>query len=177
MNRRSLLMGGVAAAAMAAGLGGSWWRSRPAGNGNIAPTGAADLWSLRFDQPDGGELVLANFRGKPLLVNFWATWCPPCVTEMPLLDQFQAQHRARGWHVIGLAVDSPTPVREFLTRQPMGFAIGLAGLNGVELARSLGNATGALPFSVVFDRNGAQLHTKLGMVKEQDLADWVRALG
>jgi hypothetical protein len=67
-------------------------------------------------------------------------------------------------------------VREFLARQPMGFPIGLAGLNGIELARSLGNTSGALPFSVVFDRRGKAVRTKLGSIQEKDLADWVRAL-
>ncbi len=172
MKRRGWLVGGVAAAAAAAGLG-AWWRT--ANNSAGAP--ATDVWALRFDRPGGGELVLAELRGQPLLLNFWATWCPPCVTEMPLLNRFHAQQRARGWQVVGLAVDGPTPVREFLARQPMDFAIGLAGLNGIELARSLGNSSGALPFSVVFDRGGKPVRTKLGSVHEPELADWVRSLG
>ena len=137
---------------------------------------ATDVWSLRFDQPGGGELVLSNLKGQPLLLNFWATWCPPCVTEMPLLDRFQAEQKSRGWQVVGLAVDSPTPVREFLARLPVGFAIGLAGLGGIELARSLGNPSGALPFSVVFDRQGKAFRTKLGSLHDKDLVDWVNAL-
>lgn len=183
MSRRAVLMAGVAGAAAAAGVGVAWWRERrhESGPGRVAaapaPTTASDLWAQRFDQPSGGELVLANFKGQAVLLNFWATWCPPCVTEMPLLDRFHAAQRARGWHVVGLAVDSPTPVREFLARQPMGFPIGLAGLNGIELARSLGNSSGALPFSVVFDRQGKAVRTKLGSVHESDLAEWVKALG
>jgi thiol-disulfide isomerase/thioredoxin len=169
MNRRGLLIGGVAAAAGVAGFTGAWWRS---GQGTPAVPGV-DVWSLRFDRPAGGELVLANLRGKPMLLNFWATWCPPCVTEMPLLNRFHARQQGRGWQVVGLAVDSPTPVREFLARQPMGFAIGLAGLNGVELARALGNPSGALPFSVAFNHHGKAVRTKLGSLVEPDLADWV----
>ena len=174
MNRRHWVVGGVAIAAV---VSGAWWRSRPP-NPEIAAaqTPPIDLWALRFDQPGGGELVLADVRGKPLLLNFWATWCPPCVTEMPLLDQFYTEQRGRGWQVVGLAVDGPTPVREFLARQPMGFAIGLAGLNGIALARGLGNSSGALPFSVVFDRAGKAVRTKLGAIHAQDLADWVSAV-
>ncbi|KNZ31051.1 MAG: redoxin [Methylibium sp. NZG] len=181
MNRRTAIVAAVAAVAGAAGVGGAWWREhrrdgeRP--SAATAPTAVADFWTQRFDQPAGGELVLANFKGQALLLNFWATWCPPCVTEMPLLDRFHAEQRPRGWQVVGLAVDSPTPVRQFLARQPMGFPIGLAGLNGIELARSLGNPSGALPFSVVFDRSGQPVRTKLGSVHESDLADWVSALG
>jgi thiol-disulfide isomerase/thioredoxin len=177
MNRRAVMVGGVAVAAVAAGVGSAWWRGKQNGPA-VQPAGAApaDIWALRFDQPGGGELALAKFRGQPLLLNFWATWCPPCVTEMPLLDRFHAEQQARGWQVIGLAVDSPTPVREFLAKKPMRFPIGLAGLGGVELVQALGNASGALPFSVVFDRKGAAIHTKLGALHEADLAEWARSL-
>jgi thiol-disulfide isomerase/thioredoxin len=130
---------------------------------------------LRFPTPDGGELALADFRGRPLLLNFWATWCPPCVKEMPLLDQFHRTHQAAGWQVLGLAVDSPTPVRQFLARVPVGFAIGLAGFDGTELSRRLGNESGALPFTVVFGKEGRVLHRKLGEVTPEELAAWAAA--
>mgnify|MGYP001341670999 CR=1 FL=1 len=171
MKRRGLLWGGVAAAAGAAGAGTAWWRSRAAGDVDPA------VWTLRFEQPGGGELALASLRGQPLLLNFWATWCPPCVTEMPLLDRFHRDNSAQGWQVVGLAVDSPTPVREFLARRPMGFRIGLAGLEGVDLSRGLGNTSGALPFSVVFDRSGALRHRKLGSVHPEDLERWRLSAG
>ena len=105
-------------------------------------------------RPDGGELALGSLRGRPLVLNFWATWCPPCVEEMPMLDRFQREQQRGGWQVVGLAVDSAAPVREFLARHPVGFPIGLAGMQGVELSRALGNTRGALPFSVVFDARG-----------------------
>ena len=169
MNRRRAAGIGVAVAAAGAGLGWSLWRSPP-------PAPAA-LWAQRFTRPDGGELALADFRGRPLVVNFWATWCPPCVKEMPELDRFQREYGPRGWQVVGLAIDGPTPVREFLQRVPVGFPIGLAGFGGTELGRELGNSGGALPFTVVLGRDGAIANRKLGETSHAELARWADALG
>jgi thiol-disulfide isomerase/thioredoxin len=174
MNRRqALLMGGVGLGAAAAGAGWAWWRHR----GTAAADGAAQaFWLQRFERPEGGELAMSPLRGQPLILNFWATWCAPCIREMPLLDAFYKEHRAKGWHVVGLAVDSPTPVREFLGKLPMSFPIGLAGLNGVDLSKSLGNPSGSLPFSVAFDRQGNAAFSKLGLLKHEELAEWARKL-
>jgi thiol-disulfide isomerase/thioredoxin len=168
MKRRSLLLGsGVGAAAALTGAGVAWWRLRPE-DGPLP----GSFWESRFARPEGGELVLADFRGKRLALNFWATWCPPCVTELPLLDAFHREESPRGWAVVGLAVDSPTPVREFLLKRPLAMPVGLAGLDGVEFGRSLGNAQGGLPFTIVIDRAGTVRRRHLGALKEPDLAAW-----
>jgi len=170
--RRRWLVGGVAAAAAAAGAGMAWWRTRP----GDAPAGAGDsaqaLWSLTLDTPAGGTLALASLRGRPLLVNFWATWCPPCVEEMPLLDRFYRENSASGWNVVGLAIDQPSSVRQFLARTPVSFPVGMAGLEGTELGRSLGNKTGGLPFTVVIGVDGLIRQRKMGQVTPDDLARW-----
>lgn len=170
MKRRQIVLtAGAAVVATAAGAGWSWWRHRATGGSSEA--GQA-LWQQRFDRPEGGELAMASLRGGPLILNFWATWCAPCVKEMPLLDNFYKQRLGEGWRVVGLAIDSPTPVREFLIKLPVSFPIGLAGLNGVDLARSLGNPSGSLPFSVVFDRRGQVIERKLGLIKPEELQLW-----
>ena len=88
---------------------------------------------------------------------------------------FHPRHAGAGWRVVGLAIDGPTPVREFLKTRPLGFDGGLAGLEGIELTRSLGNPSGALPFTVVFTRAGAVVERKLGAVSEADLERYARS--
>lgn len=167
---RRALFAGVAAAAALAGAGLAWWRLRP----QAMQAGAEQaLWQRRFARPEGGELVLQSLRGRPLLINFWATWCPPCVEELPLLDRFYREQAARGWQVVGLAVDQLAPVQGFLRKLPLSFPVGLAGFEGTELARSLGNLRGGLPFTVVLDARGQVLARKMGQVSPQDLQQWV----
>lgn len=172
MKRRSLIIGAaVGAGAAAAGIGAAWWRLRP--DDNPLPPG---FWQTRFERPEGGELVLADYRGKPLVLNFWATWCPPCITELPLLDRFHREQQRRGWTVLALAVDSPTPVREFLLKRPLAMPVGLAGLDGIEFGRSLGNSQGGLPFTVVLGRDGSVQSRKLGALKEHDIDAWTASI-
>ena len=170
--RRNWLIGaaGIGAAAVGASLA---LKKQPAPTVTLSPAASA-FWAARFDRPEGGELIAADLRGRPLLLNFWATWCAPCVQELPEVAQFGREFKGEGWQVVGLAVDAPTPVREFLKKLPLDFAIGLAGLTGTQLTRTLGNAQGGLPFSVVFDASGEIVWRKLGVTHLEELRKLAR---
>ncbi|MDP9900685.1 TlpA family protein disulfide reductase [Variovorax ginsengisoli] len=170
--RRGLLFGGVAAVAAAAGLGGAWWRHSATPRGERLD---ASVWASRFDRPEGGELDFATLKGKPVLINFWATWCPPCVEELPMVNRFYREHAPNGWQVVGLAIDQPSAVRKFLARTPVDFPIGLAGLQGTDLVRALGNTTGGLPFTLVIAADGTVAARKMGKLEPSDLDAWLRA--
>ncbi len=116
---------------------------------------------------------MGRLRGKALLLNFWATWCAPCATEMPLLDAFARTAPARGWNVLALAVDSADPVRHFLVERSLSLPVALAGADGLDLSRSLGNSVGALPFTVAFGADGQPRARKLGTLDAALLESWV----
>lgn len=167
--RRAFLYGSVGIVAALAGAGLAWWKWEPDPAGREV---TGDLWPMTFQTPTGSTLAMRNLRGKPLLLNFWATWCPPCVEELPLLDGFFKQNSAKGWQVVGLAIDQPAAVRAFLQRTPLSFPIGLAGLGGTELSKAFGNTSGGLPFSVVIGASGEVLQRRIGRVTAADLAQW-----
>jgi thiol-disulfide isomerase/thioredoxin len=167
MKRRHALYAAVGAGAASAGLGWAVWRAT--GTASELPAG---FWNLHFEQPDGGVFAMSSARGQPLLLNFWATWCPPCVAEMPMIDRWHRSVAGQGWQVLGLAVDGRDAVRQFHGRQPVGFPIRKAGPAGIGRSRELGNVNGGLPFSVVLDAAGRPRHHKVGALDARDLQAW-----
>lgn len=169
LTRRRAAALAIGAAALGAG---AWLAQRQRQTAEPAP----GFWSLAFDAPDGGRLALDGFRGRPLILNFWATWCPPCVREMPLLASSHAQLQRGGIALVGLAVDGMSPVREFLARQPAPYPIGLAGFAGTALSKQLGNTGGGLPFTLALGRDGQVVQRKIGELHAGDLAAWIDQL-
>jgi len=169
VQRRTVL---VASVALAAAGAGAWWSQRRLQLQPALDEAQEAFWLSEFDGPNGEKVRVADFRGRPLLVNFWATWCPPCVEELPMLNAFQKTQAVRGWQVLGLAVDQPSAVRGFMKKLPLDFPVGMAGFGGTELSRTLGNPAGALPFSVVFGASGQLHHRKLGKLTDTDLSQW-----
>jgi thiol-disulfide isomerase/thioredoxin len=175
MNRRLVVLAGAGLAAAAIGAGTAWRRARQDAENSVAPVVSIDIWALEFQSVDGAPIKMASWRGRPLLLNFWATWCGPCVVEMPLIDRFAREQPARGWRVLALAVDQPDPVRRFIAERTLTLPVAIAGAEGLDLSRHLGNAGGGLPFTAVFDSAGAAVQRRLGPITPQLLAQWKAA--
>lgn len=167
--REALILGGVAVGAAAIGglVGALVLQSG---------SGAADLLASRFADLSGQPRRLVDWRGKALLVNFWATWCAPCREEIPLLDAAQQQFAARGFQVVGIAIDNAANVRQYATSVKMDYPILLADAAAVGLMRSLGNASGGLPFTVLLDRSGRLADRRLGPYSAAELQAAVAVL-
>lgn len=166
--RRKLVWGLAAGVAGGAGLGISLWRSKAAEVAEPVP----EFWAQQWQTPHDTPLAMAQFKGRPLLLNFWATWCPPCVDELPLLDGFFRDQGASGVRVLGLAIDRKEAVLPFLQKLPLSFPVAMAGMGGADLGRALGNLTGGLPFSVLIASDGSIAQRKMGRVQPADLAVW-----
>jgi len=172
--RAWLSAAGVAGIAAVAGAAAYGLRRQPDVSRPPGPIEEA-FWQKEFTQPDGATLRTATLRGQNLLVNFWATWCPPCVEELPLLSAFFNENKSKSWQVLGLAVDQPSAVKRFQAQNPLSFPVALVGMDGTELSRTLGNLSGGLPFTVVFGPAGEIRNRKIGRVTPDDLAGWAQA--
>lgn len=123
----------------------------------------------------GTGQALAQWRGRPLLINFWATWCTPCIEEMPVLEAFRLAQPPDGVEVLGIALDEPEAVRAFLRDAvQVSYPILLAGPPGAgDLSVQLGNARSVLPFSVLLDAEHRIVATQVGDFDANELAGWV----
>jgi len=162
----------TAAVALALGAGAAWWR------GSIrrsATSEANQLFELTFEDADGVKQPLAQWRGRLLVVNFWATWCAPCVEEMPALNRVRNDYRGHGVEIVGLGIDSAERIRAFRKRLDLGLPLLVAGAGGSELARALGNVAGVLPYTVLVSPAGVVEQRHIGQIQPDELKAWLDA--
>lgn len=164
-----LLMVIVGLLGIGVGLFGAWWLNGKPGLELPFPgdkdnaTGQLDrLPRFRLPGLDGQEVASSRWAGKILVLNFWATWCPPCLRELPLFDALQRTHAEAGLQVVGIAIDNHEDVARFLAEHPVGFPILLGDTEAIELSRRLGNRAQGLPFTVIFDPRGKRVYAHSG---------------
>ena len=139
-------------------------------------TAVASLYQLSLPDAAGANQSLANLKGKPLLVNFWATWCAPCVDEMPELSALQSEVAPKSVRIIGIGIDSPSNIAEFSTKYKIAYPLYVAGMSGTELSRQFGNKAGGLPFTVLIGSDGLIKKTYLGRLKMAEVRADIAAL-
>jgi thiol-disulfide isomerase/thioredoxin len=165
--RRVAWIVGVATLALAGGIGLQLWRLGLLGG---PPAAVAGEWVLaaQFSDLKGQPQTLSQWRGKVMVVNWWATWCAPCREEMPIFVELQRKYGDRGLIFIGLAVDQKARVESFAREFGINYPLLLGEVASIDLARRLGNSAGGMPYSVVIDRQGRVAFTHLGAVKQPE---------
>ena len=118
----------------------------------------------------------SEWKGKILVINFWATWCPPCIEEMPVLTEFQEEYSSMGVQVVGVAVDNPEQVKDFVDLYDINFPVVVGQNEAIELGKMMGNRISALPYTAIFDRKGKTLYAQPGKISEETLKRVVRPL-
>jgi peroxiredoxin len=137
---------------------------------------AAALLGVALPDVKGQEQALAQWKGKVLVVNFWATWCAPCREEMPEFVNAQRELGGRGLQFVGIAIDQPDKVQEFAAEIGLNYPALIGGYGAIELSKTLGNRIGALPFTIIIDRSGRIAHTQLGPLRDATLRSIVGQL-
>jgi len=167
--RELLILGGVGLVAATAGalVGPMLMQSQ---------SGAADLLAASFPDLDGRPRKLLEWRGHVLVCNFWATWCTPCREEIPLLAAARNRFSPKRVEIVGIGIDSASKIYEFSKTLGIRYPILVAGVEGLELMRKLGNVAGGLPFTVFLDRQGRLAYRKLGPIQALELEEQLAKL-
>jgi peroxiredoxin len=170
MNSRAPILAVVAVTAIVAGIAAGTYKWTPA-----APEAGTlpSLLTRSFPDATGKMQPLSQWKGRALVINFWATWCAPCVKEMPELDAIQHSLDQNKVQILGIGIDSAHNITTFAAKHKIGYPLYVAGNEGIALARDLGNLAGGLPFTVLIAADGTIRKTYLGVKLEelrQDLA-------
>lgn len=130
---------------------------------------SAPLFAATLADLDDKPVALARYKGKPLVVNFWARWCGPCRAEIPELIKFRNQHKGKV-EVLGIGIeDKAEPAKDFAKAYDMDYPVFVAKEQGIPLMKALGNTKGGLPYTLFIDRNGQVFEKKMGLIKKADL--------
>lgn len=176
MSRGNLIILG---AALLGAIAGGWLQRENRQVRVPADVHVANVGDLRPDLaligPDGKEHRLSDYRGRRVLLNFWASWCIPCLKEMADLNAIKHKFGDQGAIVLGIAMDDPANVRNFLAAHPVDYPILIGQLDEPSTSLRFGDSDEVLPFSVLLDANGRILASRRGPLDAKLLADWLSA--
>ena len=127
------------------------------------------LWNLPFPGLSGKTQTLADWRGKTLVINFWATWCAPCREEIPDFIEIRREHAAKSVEIVGIAIDNAQAVTPYAQQMSITYPLLIGEGSELEMSRALGNPSGALPYTVVIGPDGAILLRHLGRLPKSKL--------
>lgn len=144
--------------------------------GGQAATASTSLYARTLEDLSGKPQAFSQWQGKALLVNFWATWCAPCVQEMPELSALADEENGKRFNVIGVGIDSTKAMSEFAAKHNIKYPLLVGGMGGTDIAREFGNANGGLPFTVLIGADGQVRKTYLGKLKFDELKADLAAL-
>jgi peroxiredoxin len=173
MRARTLTLGLAAALLLALGAGAAVWRYEQTREQQASRAAAEALFAVDFDDADGRDQPMSQWKGKLLVVNFWATWCVPCVEEMPDLQRIQDEFAARNVAVVGVGIDDADKIRRFRTEHALRLPLLAAGFDALGLVRGLGDLDGVLPYTVLISTDGRVLRRHMGQVKPDQLRAWL----
>ena len=144
---------------------------------NDGPQRTALFFDAKFDNAQGNPVDLSKLRGKTVVLNFWATWCPPCIAEMPMFDEVQAAYDGKSVVFVGIATDNAAKVRQFLQTTPVDYSILIGGEAANEIAKGLGNRHQAVPFTVIINSKQEITKRHVGLYSREQLeSDLKKAL-
>ena len=152
-----------------AAVAGFWLGSRQGRQLPDDPVAVRALLAAPFLDLAGQTRQLNALPASVLVVNFWATWCPPCREEMPVLSKVARKYADKGVTFVGIALDEHDKVEAFARATPVSYPLWLADTGAVSLSVPLGNEAQGLPFTAVISRDGKLVMTKLGAVTEAEL--------
>lgn len=128
-----------------------------------------DFLKTDWKNPQGESIDTSPWKNKILVINFWGSWCPPCVEEMPMLGKVSDELKTQNVLFIGIGIDSPSNIREFLLKTPVPYPIAIGGMEGGTWAKRLGSETGGLPFTAIINPSGEVIYKKLGKIEEKEI--------
>lgn len=173
MKRKYWLWGAVALLGVTLGINAGMNRWQPEPAQVEAP---AQLFAQNFPTLYSERQEMNIYQGKPLVVNFWATWCSPCVEEMPDLEALQHELKDQNKQIIGLGIDTAEKMREFAETHKITYPLYVVGATGIEISRLFGNQSGGLPYTVLIDAEGVTRKTYIGRLDMEELRRDIAAL-